>query len=269
MRSLTQRGICTVALTSAKHGLSEDAFEVINDIAYYRTSPRLEANTSGILGQIRSIRLTSRSLKSLIDAISPDIVHAHSPCLNGLAAIGNKVPLIYEIRSSWEDAAVSEGTTTEGSIRYRLSRFLETFVARKADEIVVICDGLRHELESRGIDRSRITVVQNAIQDDMLKLATDVQVAAVRETHGLSGCKVIGYFGSFFRWEGIEDLIRAMPAIRKEVPGAKLLLVGGGKEEAARGRKTGGQQESESGGKVRYAKDTKGTPRVNGAEQSR
>jgi hypothetical protein len=29
------------------------------------------------------------------------------------------IPVVYEIRAFWEDAAVDHGTTTEGSLRYR------------------------------------------------------------------------------------------------------------------------------------------------------
>ena len=39
---------------------------------------------------------------------------------------------------------------------------------------------------------------------------------------------VIGYIGSFYAYEGIDDLIAAMPILRQEHPEAWLLLVGGG-----------------------------------------
>ena len=44
---------------------------------------------------------------------------------------------------------------------------------------------------------------------------------------------VIGYIGSFYDYEGIDDLIAAMPALVARQPGARLLLVGGGPMEAA------------------------------------
>ncbi len=88
-------------------------------------------------------------------ALQPDILHAHSPCLNGLAAIRaarrHRLPFVYEMRASWEDAAVDHGTTTEGSIRYRLSRALETYVLKRADAITTICGGLAQDIQARGI----------------------------------------------------------------------------------------------------------------------
>jgi glycosyltransferase involved in cell wall biosynthesis len=44
---------------------------------------------------------------------------------------------------------------------------------------------------------------------------------------------VIGFIGSFYDYEGLDDLIAAMPALVAERPGARLLLVGGGPMEAA------------------------------------
>jgi glycosyltransferase involved in cell wall biosynthesis len=42
---------------------------------------------------------------------------------------------------------------------------------------------------------------------------------------------LIGFIGSFYDYEGIDDLIAAMPALLRDHPGARLLLVGGGPME--------------------------------------
>ena len=50
-----------------------------------------------------------------------DLIHCHSPLLNGLPALWVarrlKIPLVYEARAFWEDAAVDHGTFAEGSFR--------------------------------------------------------------------------------------------------------------------------------------------------------
>ena len=43
---------------------------------------------------------------------------------------------------------------------------------------------------------------------------------------------MIGYIGSFYDYEGVDDLIAAMPMLRCEHPDARLLLVGAGEMEA-------------------------------------
>ena len=65
------------------------------------------------------------------------------------------LPVVYEIRAFWEDAAADHGTAGEWSLRYRLSRALETRAARRADAVTTICEGLRADLAGRGIPAER------------------------------------------------------------------------------------------------------------------
>jgi len=57
--------------------------------------------------------------------------------------------------------------------------------------------------------------------------------AALAERLGLQDAEVAGYVGSFYDYEGLDDLIAAMPALVAARPRAKLLLVGGGPMEDA------------------------------------
>jgi glycosyltransferase involved in cell wall biosynthesis len=98
---------------------------------------------------------TARRIDALVSEFRPDILHAHSPVLNVLPALWvgrrRKIPVVYEVRALWEDAAVDHGVTREGSLRYRASRALETFALRHADRITTICEGLQREIAARGI----------------------------------------------------------------------------------------------------------------------
>ena len=162
-----------------------------------------------------------------------DILHAHSPALNGMAALRASrklsVPLVYEIRAFWEDAAVGNGTGNEGSLRYRLTRGLENHVVRNADAIAVICEGLKQDLMGRGVSVSKITVSPNGVDMDMFGTPSAADPDLVNGL-GLTGVDVIGYIGSFYDYEGLDDLISAMSLMETN---AHLLLVGGGPMEDA------------------------------------
>ena len=74
------------------------------------------------------------------------------------------MPVVYEMRAFWEDAAVDHGTTREGSARYRLSRALETYALRRVDHVTTICEGLRARDRRRAASPAeRITVIPNAV----------------------------------------------------------------------------------------------------------
>ncbi|MEX2123359.1 MAG: TIGR04063 family PEP-CTERM/XrtA system glycosyltransferase [Woeseia sp.] len=233
LSALAAMGLKVEAITSPKYGGRATAFDDIDSIRYWRTSVNTGEVTGGVFSQIQAILGTHRGIRRYCRDNGADLIHAHSPCLNGLAAmVMRNCPLVYEMRSSWEDAAVSSGTTTEGSLRYKLSRALETWVVRRAQAVTVICDGLKRELISRGISEEKLSVVPNALPADMFSLSTHAQSTAVRQRFGLGDNRVIGFFGSFFEWEGVDSLVKAMPKITAAVPNARLLLAGGGRQES-------------------------------------
>lgn len=228
-------GYEVVCVTSTKQGTSKAPVEEVNDIAFYRSvqSQALYARLP-VLNQIAVIRDTQRRLREVIAAIRPDLLHAHSPCLMGFAALGASegLPVVYEMRASWEDAAVDHGTTTPGSVRYRLSRRLETSVLARAHAITTICEGLRRDIIDRGIDPDRVTVIPNGVDVDRFPWL-DSPDPEIRRLLGLDAGLVLGFAGSFYGYEGLDVMIRAMPGIVQMEPHARLLLVGGGPEEAA------------------------------------
>jgi PEP-CTERM/exosortase A-associated glycosyltransferase len=134
------------------------------------------------------------------------------------------------MRASWEDAAVDHGTTTEGSLRYRLSRALETWTLRRADAITTICEGLRQDILVRGIPESKVTVIPNAVNPDAFPVISQPDVQLQQEL-GLSNAFTLGFLGSFYGYEGLDTLLEAMPEILRREPRTRLLLVGGGFEE--------------------------------------
>ncbi|OYZ24013.1 MAG: glycosyltransferase, exosortase A system-associated, partial [Novosphingobium sp. 16-62-11] len=142
------------------------------------------------------------------------------------------IPVVYEIRAFWEDAAVGNGTGREGSAKYWLTRVLENDVVSGADRVVTICDGLRQDLIARGFSPEKISIMPNGVDLAMFgdPLPRDGQLA---QELALGDGPVIGFLGSFYPYEGLDDLIAAMPAIVARVPGVRLLLVGGGPAEAA------------------------------------
>ena len=231
LRELKRRGLSIDVVTSPKHGPVSNAVDKVDGVEYQRTVISDGSSTSGVAGQVRTVRRLRAKIAGLLKQEPVDIIHAHSPCLNGLASFGHGVPLVYEMRSSWEDAAVSVGTTAEGSVRYRISRALENQVVHRADSIVVICEGLKRELLARGVPSSRITIVPNALPQEMFELPDARSIAAVKERHNLHKKNVIGFFGSFFEWEGVDDLVRGLPEIIAQVPNVHLLLAGGGRQE--------------------------------------
>ncbi|OHD03517.1 MAG: glycosyltransferase, exosortase A system-associated [Sphingomonadales bacterium RIFCSPLOWO2_12_FULL_63_15] len=209
--------------------------EVVDGLHFHRT-PGQPATGNPLIREWRDISAHAEAIESLVRDWRPDIIHAHSPVLNAIAAqrVAKRhgIPMIYEIRAFWEDAAVGNGTGTQGSPRYWLTRQLETHAVRAADAVAVICEGLRGDLIARGIDRDKIIVSPNGV--DMEQFGDPVpRDPALTARLGLEGADVVGFIGSFYDYEGLDDLIAAMPRLVRARPKAKLLMVGGGPREQA------------------------------------
>ena len=95
-----------------------------------------------------------------------------------------------------------------------------------------ICEGLRAEIVSRGIPAAKVTVIPNAVN------VGDFSVGGVRDDRlandlGLQDKIVLGFIGSFYAYEGLDVLLQALPAMVAANPAIRVLLVGGGPQDAA------------------------------------
>lgn len=226
----------TAHCTSAKHKGTYVPMEEAEGLRFYRTPPsKGPVARLPVINQWEIVRGLERRLPEVVATEVPDILHAHSPSLNGIAAVrvGKRLglPVVYECRAFWEDAAADHGTSSEWGMRYRLSRRLETWVFEHADAVTCICEGLRTDILARGIPESKVTVIPNGVDVERFEYGLPRDEALAAEL-GLSGRTVFGFLGSFYAYEGLELAVRALPGIREQWPEAHLLLVGGGPQES-------------------------------------
>lgn len=227
-------GLEVRGITGLRHTMDGPDPEQAEGLTFYRT--RGSASGPPAYREWREIQLLADAIVQAAADWRPDLLHAHSPALCGKAALiaGKRlgIPVVYEIRAFWEDAAVSNGTGSEGSVKYRLTRALESHVVAQADAVVTICQGLKQDLVARGTPADKITISPNGV-DLALFGEPAARDAALAAQLGLGEGPVVGFIGSFYDYEGLDDLIAAMPMLVERVPGAKLLMVGGGPMEAA------------------------------------
>lgn len=235
LREQRRLGWQTHHLTSPKHAASSGLEETVDGWHFYRT-PAPGAAKLPVLAEHALMRATQRRLEQLARDLRPDIIHAHSPVLNAIPAqrVGRAlgIPVVYEVRAFWEDAAVDHGTTTEGSLRYRATRALETRALRQAAHVFTICEGLRRDILARGIAADKVTVIPNAVDIQNFEPGGEPD-AALKASLGLDGATVLGFIGSFYAYEGLDLLLQALPQILTRRPDVRVLLVGGGPQDAA------------------------------------
>jgi len=237
LRAQVARGWEVRGITGHRHTAPGPEEESIDGLHFHRTTAPRRGGGMAVLREWRDIADHEAAIEKLVRHWRPDILHAHSPVLNAIAAqrVARRhgIPLLYEIRAFWEDAAVGNGTGVEGNLRYRATRWLESRAVRRADAVAVICEGLKRDLVARGVDPAKIVVSPNGVDMEMFGRPVPPDPALRAELDLDEDAEVIGFIGSFYDYEGLDDLIAAMPMLAARRPRARLLLVGGGPREQA------------------------------------
>ena len=97
-----------------------------------------------------------------------------------------------------------------------------------SDLVACVSDEVVEAVVELGVDRDRTVVT--AMAADPNRFRPDVDGSIVRAHHGLDGCFVVGWVGSFRRFHGLELALEGFAEITHQDPNARLLLVGDGAE---------------------------------------
>ena len=197
------------------------------------------------LDRVEDYLLTKRlegHLTALCRQARPDIIHAHTPYRCGLPAsrVARKfgIPFVYEVRGLWEDSSVASGRFTSGDKDYNEWRDKETLVMRSADMVICICQSLKDDIVSRGIDPARVAVVPNGVcaksfDGSAKEQLSDMAGPAVENVRRRLASHTVGYVGSLRALEGVDELVRGFAHLHQQDPDTSLLIVGAGSDLAA------------------------------------
>jgi len=225
-------GLDLAIVTSPKQGPVPKSFEEIDSIPVYRTIHR-DFLSVPFIREFHEILSLRKRILDIIKKEKPDVIHAHSPSLNGIAALlagrAAGIPVVYEVRAFWEDAAVEQHKWSEGSLKYKVSRIIESALLRRVDHAFAICSGLVEEICHRGLPPNKVGLIRNCV--DSSRFTPQAYDAALAEKHGLTNKTVLGFIGSFFDFEGLDLMIDAFKRILQTHPDSRLLLVGDGVEK--------------------------------------
>jgi PEP-CTERM/exosortase A-associated glycosyltransferase len=90
---------------------------------------------------------------------------------------------------------------------------------------------LRADIIARGVPAAKVTVIPNAV--DVASFSVGAAPDPVlKQQLGLDGALVLGFIGSFYAYEGLTLLLRAMVQLLARGERVCALLVGGGRQEA-------------------------------------
>ncbi len=231
-------GFQPAVVTSPLHEQDDPAAKdlTLDGVRYFRTP--ILANLAGraihgrwpLAREFAVVRLLRKRVEELLASEPFDIVHAHSPVLCGLGAMraarSRKIPFVYEIRSFWEDSNVEQTALGRYSPRYRLARGLETYVVRRADAVARISRSILDEIAARGVPSNRLFHLPNGV--DIGRFSPRPRDLGLAKELGIDTVPTLGYVGTFFPWEGVPWMVRALAELRKNGLKFQALIIGDG-----------------------------------------
>jgi glycosyltransferase involved in cell wall biosynthesis len=160
-----------------------------------------------------------------------DVVMGTSPPLTQplsawLIAVLRRRPFLLEIRDLWPEFAIDMGVLRNPVLIW-IARRLEMFLYRRAAHLLVNSPAYRDYLISKGMPRSKVSLIANGVDPGMFNPAADGQ--SIRNEFGLDGKFVVVYAGALGQANDIGTILDAASLLRDQKD-IHFLLAGDGKE---------------------------------------
>lgn len=155
-----------------------------------------------------------------------DIIDAHD-WLGIMGGIVTKkelqIPLIFHVHSTEVGRSTGRGSHTIKDIEYE--------GGQAADRIITVSNAMEDELLKLGFPPEKIRVCWNGVDPNKYdpQNVTADQRETLRRRYGIQPTDIMLFFiGRLVSVKGVDKLVQAMPAIIKEFPNAKLVILGVG-----------------------------------------
>ena len=136
------------------------------------------------------------------------------------------VPFLLEVRDLWPAFAMAVGVL-KNKLLIRLSEWLERFLYRHADQVMVNSPGFISHVERRGAKNVRL--IPNGADPAMFDPSADG--LAFREKHGLKDAFIVLYAGAHGMSNDLDVVLRAAELLQSD-PDIQIVLLGSGKEKS-------------------------------------
>ena len=163
-------------------------------------------------------------------ATRPALIQAASNHVNGAigltAARALGLPFVYEVRGLWHMSRVARQPHFLHHADYQAMDAAEVAICKEADFVLAITHAVRHYLIDKGVAEDRILVLPNGV--DTHRFTPIEADEDLRSELEIGEGIVIGYVGSFVKYEGLDLLVEAFAKLREHHSSVYLLLVGDG-----------------------------------------
>ena len=170
--------------------------------------------------------LLAREVVRVIRRERLDVIHAHN-YEGALAGWCGRLftgrPLLFNSVTNMVDELPTYDFIRPRALARGMGRFLDRVVPRLADHVTTVTEELRDLYLRDGLPPDRVTVIPPGVHPEWFAGRTGDRV---RRELGLAGAPVVMYTGVLNRFQGLEHLLGGFQVALREVPEARLLLMG-------------------------------------------
>lgn len=155
----------------------------------------------------------------------PDVMYVwHPPLTVGVAAwlISRLrgIPFVYDVQDIWPESAVLSGLMKEGFL-VRIMSWLERFVYRRAAHLIVVTEGARRNLVSKGVSPDKVTVMPHWVDESLFDESANERRESVRQELQWDDHFVVLFAGNLGLVQGLDSVVRAAA----QLPASSRVLV--------------------------------------------
>lgn len=163
-----------------------------------------------------------------------DVIYVwHPPLTVGVAAwlIARMrgVSFVYDVQDIWPESAVVSGLLKPGALVNLMYR-LERFVYRRADRLLVVTEGARDNLISKGVDATKLSVMPHWIDEKLFQKSDENGHLRLREEYHWNDRFVVLFAGNIGMVQGLDTVVQAAKELRNN-PHVLIVLVGDGTDK--------------------------------------
>lgn len=152
--------------------------------------------------------------------------HAFFLFSTALLAQWRGIPLVVEVNE-----LVGDERVRAQPVLAPLVRACDRMVFRRASLIVVVAPHIKRRLAAMGVERHKLLVSYNAVDDEAF--AEPAQGELVRQRHGIGNSVLLGFVGGLSAWHRLDLLVEVFARLRQQDLDVRLMIVGEGVEGEA------------------------------------
>lgn len=152
----------------------------------------------------RTIHFAKKSKADLIFSNSTPPTQGY---ISGKVAKKKNIPFLYSLQDVFPDSLVSTGLTKEGSVLWKIGRFIENRTYLKADKIITISNSMKNNLLTKGVSEKKLEIIPNWVDTQKIRPVLKSENKLISELGVLPDSFIVVYAGNMGESQNVDIIL--------------------------------------------------------------